>query len=102
MPSTGVPTAAYDASVAFRSASTITAALRSSGVAAPIRRMIARSISLRITPELPRAPSSAPRVNASRVAARSARGSPGLLAHGVAGGGHRQVEVGPGVAVGTG
>ena len=79
VPSTGVPTAAYDASVALRSASTITAAFRSSGVAAAIRRMIARSISLRITPELPRAPSSAPRVNASRVAARSASCAPPVL-----------------------
>ena len=50
----------------------MTAPLRSSHCASAMRRMIARSISLRITPELPRAPSRAPRVNASNRAARSA------------------------------
>ena len=49
----------------------MTAPLRSSGSASAIRRMMARSISLRITPELPRAPSRAPRVNTSNTLARS-------------------------------
>ena len=47
-------------------------ALRSSGPASSMRRQTAPSISLKITPELPRAPSRAPRLQASSAACRSA------------------------------
>ena len=62
VPSTGWPTAEYAASVARSIASANTAADRSSGPARPSRRSSAPISWLRITPELPRAPSSAPRL----------------------------------------
>ena len=61
VPSTGSPTAEYAASVASSIPSANTAADRSSGPAWPIRRSSAPTSWLRITPELPRAPSRAPR-----------------------------------------
>ncbi len=61
VPSTGSPTAEYAASVASSIPSANTEADRSSGPAWPIRRRSAPTSWLRITPELPRAPSSAPR-----------------------------------------
>ena len=70
VPSTGTPTAAYDASVASRRARAMIEALRSSAVAEAIVVASAPSIWLRITPLLPRAPSSAPRRSAARPASR--------------------------------
>ena len=78
VPSTGTPTASYAASVARRIASAITWALRSSGRAAVIRCATAPSIWLRITPLLPRAPSSAPREKAASAGARSTGVSPAV------------------------
>ena len=64
VPSTGRPTAAQAASAAWPMPSAKTAAERSPGPACPIRRSSAPTSWLRITPELPRAPSSAPRASA--------------------------------------
>ena len=61
VPSTGMPTAEYAASVASAMPSAKTSAERSSGPDRPIRRSSAPTSWLRITPELPRAPSSMPR-----------------------------------------
>ena len=61
VPSTGWPTAEYAASVASPIPSENTEAERSAAPAWPIRRSSAPTSWLRITPELPRAPSSAPR-----------------------------------------
>ena len=72
VPSTGVPTASYAASVAPSSAAAITVALRSSGSATAMRCATAPSIWLRMTPELPRAPRSAPLAKAASAASGSA------------------------------
>ena len=53
----------------------MTTALRSATSEALIRRAIAPSISLRITPELPRAPRSAPREKAASASDREVSGS---------------------------
>ncbi len=72
VPSTGVPTAAYAASLASVIASAINVALRSPGVARAIRATRAPRSWLRITPLLPRAPSSAPRRNSASAVDRPA------------------------------
>ena len=102
VPSTGVPTAAYAPSVASRRARAMMLALRSSAGAVAMVVARAPSIWLRITPLLPRAPSSAPlRRAASPVEEVAVVPSVSSgLAQRVAGGGHGEVHVGAGVAVG--
>ena len=82
----------------------MTVALRSSGFCSAMRWAIAPSIWLRITPLLPRAPSSAPRLKAASALPKSAPlgSSPAASPDRVARGGDGEVHVGAGVAVGDG
>jgi hypothetical protein len=72
VPSTGRPTEAYPAWAASAMPSARAVADRSSGPASPSRLHSAPTSEDRITPELPRAPSRAPRANAESAVRTSA------------------------------